>query len=84
MYEGLLRLHILPELGDVQLGRLDVALIRSWAGGQAAHHQRRHRGEGLPGAPSDLTTAVAEAVGLTCADAGGAGEGVMVQDMCKG
>lgn len=30
MYRGLLRLHILPELGPVQLSRLDVAAVRSW------------------------------------------------------
>lgn len=30
MYEGVLRLHVLPELGDTSLGRLDVATIRAW------------------------------------------------------
>lgn len=30
MYEGVLRLHILPDLGTVPLGRLDVRSVRSW------------------------------------------------------
>jgi len=30
LYEGLLRLHVLPELGETPLGRLDGASIRAW------------------------------------------------------
>lgn len=30
LYEGLLRLHILPALGSVELGRLDSATVRRW------------------------------------------------------
>jgi integrase len=30
LYEGLLRLHVLPALGDVELGRLAPARIRTW------------------------------------------------------
>lgn len=30
LYEGLLRLHILPDLGRVELGRLNTSLIRRW------------------------------------------------------
>jgi len=37
LYEGLLRLHILPTLGDVPLGRLTTITIRSWHAELLAH-----------------------------------------------
>ena len=33
LYEGLLRLHILPTLGEIELGNLSTARIRSWHSG---------------------------------------------------
>ncbi|MGH9091222.1 MAG: N-terminal phage integrase SAM-like domain-containing protein [Acidimicrobiales bacterium] len=30
LYAGLLRLHILPVLGDVELGKISPARVRSW------------------------------------------------------
>ncbi|WP_426572153.1 tyrosine-type recombinase/integrase [Aquihabitans sp. McL0605] len=37
MYRGILRLHLLPELGRVQLSRLDVATVRSWRADRLRH-----------------------------------------------
>lgn len=37
LYDGYLRLHMLPELGPVPLGRLSTATVRQWHAGLLAH-----------------------------------------------
>src|SRR5262245_10214275 len=41
LYEGQLRLHILPALGDVPLNKLTPALVREWHGGLFDRPARR-------------------------------------------